>query len=139
MTMHAKIYFDEDCCYTAEIPALQGCVAQGVTMDQVKDNVKIAVHDWFEAMEQKHHLDTSEFSNMCFDDTIKCDVKLHIKVIEDIDGTYTAVVPALENCTAQGLTQDEAIGNLKVALVQWIQLSELKSGVDFNELTDITL
>lgn len=145
MTIHAKIYSDEDAYYTAEIPALQGCVAQGLTFDEAKDNLKIAVHDWLESMEARDHMDSTELIDMDLssdslgDNSGDKKLTIHIKVIEDVDGTYTAEVPALNGCAAQGFTVDEAKENLKIAVHDWLENMENRYHVDENELIDVDL
>jgi predicted RNase H-like HicB family nuclease len=145
MTIHAKIYSDEDAYYTAEVPALQGCIAQGLTFDEAKDNLTIAVHDWLECMEAKNRVDYTELLNMNLSSDDSGDssgdrkLTIHIKVIEDVDGTYTAEVPALNGCVAQGLTIIEAKENLKIAVHDWLENMEHKNHVDENELIDVQL
>lgn len=60
MTFHVKIIEDEDSWYTAEVPALKGCVSQGATIDEAKENLKIAIESWMEQYEDKEHIDKTE-------------------------------------------------------------------------------
>jgi predicted RNase H-like HicB family nuclease len=119
------------------VPAFEGCTAQGVTMEQVKENIKVAVHDWFEDMEAKYHVNAAELSDICMDGNLSCNLKVHAKVSKGDDGLYLAEVSALKDCTAQGVSKIEALCNLKVALAQWIQLSELRSGIDLHDLVNV--
>ncbi len=46
------IYPCEEGGYVAEIPALKGCLAQGETLDEVLDELKIITALWLETAEQ---------------------------------------------------------------------------------------
>lgn len=49
MTLRAIIHPDESGGYWAEVPALPGCVTQGETIDEVRENLHEAVEAWLEA------------------------------------------------------------------------------------------
>ncbi len=44
---------DETGYYTAEIPALPGCLSQGKTSEEAKQNIKEAIEGWIEVMNEK--------------------------------------------------------------------------------------
>ena len=44
---------DETGYYTAEVPALPGCVSQGKTPEEARENIKEAVEGWIEVMNDK--------------------------------------------------------------------------------------
>jgi predicted RNase H-like HicB family nuclease len=46
MTLKAIIHKAEEGGYWAEVPALPGCVSQGETLDEVRDNIKEAIEGW---------------------------------------------------------------------------------------------
>jgi antitoxin HicB len=46
------IYPCEEGGYVAEIPALKGCLAQGETIEEVLDELKIATDLWLETAEK---------------------------------------------------------------------------------------
>lgn len=41
-------YSEDDNCYIAEIPALAGCIADGSTIDEALNNIKIVEEEWLE-------------------------------------------------------------------------------------------
>ena len=41
-------YSEDDNCYIAEIPALAGCMADGSTIDEALNNIKIVEEEWLE-------------------------------------------------------------------------------------------
>lgn len=51
MKLRALIHADETGGYWAEVPALPGCVTQGETMDEVRENLREAIEAWLEAGE----------------------------------------------------------------------------------------
>jgi predicted RNase H-like HicB family nuclease len=38
----------EDNCFLAEVPELPGCMADGMTIDEVTQNIKIIMNEWIE-------------------------------------------------------------------------------------------
>ncbi len=50
---HVKIEQDEDGIYIASVPALPGCVSDGVTRAEALMNVKDAIEGWLSAEDQK--------------------------------------------------------------------------------------
>jgi len=61
MKLHVVIEKDEDGFYTAEVPALPGCLSQGKTYDEAIANITEAVEGWLEVMESKYSNDSSNF------------------------------------------------------------------------------
>lgn len=54
MIIHAIIEQDEDGYFTAEVPALPGCLSQGNTHEEAILNIKEAIEGWLDVMEAKH-------------------------------------------------------------------------------------
>jgi predicted RNase H-like HicB family nuclease len=46
MTLKAIIHNADEGGFWAEVPALPGCVSQGETLDEVRDNIKEAIEGW---------------------------------------------------------------------------------------------
>ncbi len=46
MTVSVVIHLAEEGGFWAEVPALPGCVSQGETVEEVRDNVREAVEGW---------------------------------------------------------------------------------------------
>jgi predicted RNase H-like HicB family nuclease len=46
MTLSALIYTDDESGFRAEVPAIPGCITQGETIDEVRENLDEAVHAW---------------------------------------------------------------------------------------------
>ena len=61
MKLHVVIEKDEEGFYTAEVPALPGCLSQGKTYDEAIANITEAVEGWLEVMESKYSNDSSNF------------------------------------------------------------------------------
>ena len=61
MKLHVVIEKDEEGFYTAEVPALPGCLSQGKTYDEAIANISEAVEGWLEVMESKYSNDSSNF------------------------------------------------------------------------------
>ena len=59
MILHVTIEQDEAGYYTAEVPALPGCLSQGKTRDEAIANIKEAIEGWIEVMESKQSIDPS--------------------------------------------------------------------------------
>lgn len=50
MVFNAIVKLDETGYYVAEVPALPGCISQGKTIKEVKENIKEAIEGWLEVM-----------------------------------------------------------------------------------------
>ena len=59
MKLHVVIEQDEAGYYTAEVPALPGCLSQGKSREEALTNIKEAIEGWFEVMESKFSFDPS--------------------------------------------------------------------------------
>ena len=44
---------DESGFYTAEVPALPGCVSQGSSPEEARNNIREAIEGWIEVMNEK--------------------------------------------------------------------------------------
>jgi len=53
LKLHVIIEQDEAGYYTAEVPALPGCLSQGKTHEEALANIKEAIEGWLEVMESK--------------------------------------------------------------------------------------
>ena len=51
MTLKAIIHEDESGGYWAEVPSLPGCVTQGESIEEVRENLREAIEAWLEAGE----------------------------------------------------------------------------------------
>ena len=51
MNLKAIIHEDETGGYWAEVPSLPGCVSQGETIEEVRENIREAIEAWLEAGE----------------------------------------------------------------------------------------
>ena len=53
--MRLEVVFekDESGYYVAEVPALPGCVSQGRTISDAKDNIREAIQGWIAVMNDK--------------------------------------------------------------------------------------
>ena len=48
-------------------------------------------------------------------------MKYRVLIEQDEDGAHVAEVPALPGCISQGLTRNEALKNLKVAITAYLE------------------
>ncbi|MBE9047559.1 type II toxin-antitoxin system HicB family antitoxin [Pleurocapsales cyanobacterium LEGE 10410] len=48
MKIKAIVHQAEEGGYWAEVPALQGCITEGDTMEELKSNLKDAIEGWLE-------------------------------------------------------------------------------------------
>lgn len=53
MKFHVTVEKDEAGYYVAEVPAMPGCVSQGRTKKEAKENISEAIRGWLNAMEAK--------------------------------------------------------------------------------------
>ena len=53
MKLFAVIEQDETGYYFAEVPALPGCVSQGKTITEAKENIREAITGWLAVMNDK--------------------------------------------------------------------------------------
>jgi len=63
MKLYATIERDETGYYVAEVPALPGCVSQGKTVAEAKENITEAITGWLAVMNakaKKRHATTLE-------------------------------------------------------------------------------
>jgi predicted RNase H-like HicB family nuclease len=55
MKVEVLIEKDETGYYVADVPALPGCISQGKTIAEAKENIKEAIELWVEVMNEKTH------------------------------------------------------------------------------------
>ncbi len=53
MRLQIVIEKDDSGYYVAEVPALPGCVSQGRTILEAKENIKEAIQGWIQVMNDK--------------------------------------------------------------------------------------
>ena len=53
MKLHVIIKQDENGYYVAEVPAIPGCLSQGIDREEAIANIKEAIEGWLEVMESK--------------------------------------------------------------------------------------
>ncbi len=82
--------------YTAYIPSLQGCIADGATRDQALQNVKQLLLQYLHAL--------------------NIDV-----VFEAQERGIIASIPSLPNCTSWGLTEQAALRNLQQSIARYVE------------------
>ena len=53
--MKFKVVIEKDSTgyYVASVPALPGCLTQGKTLSEVKENIREAISGWLEVMNEK--------------------------------------------------------------------------------------
>ncbi|MCP4371743.1 MAG: type II toxin-antitoxin system HicB family antitoxin [Deltaproteobacteria bacterium] len=54
MKLHVIIEQNEAGYYVAEVPALPGCLSQGMSHEEAINNIRDAIEGWLEVMESKH-------------------------------------------------------------------------------------
>ncbi len=64
MKLLAVIEQDETGYYCAEVPDLPGCVSQGKTIAEAKENIKEAIAGWLAVMNDKANLSVEEFNDL---------------------------------------------------------------------------
>lgn len=57
MKLHVLVEQDESGFYTVEVPALPGCLSQGITREEALANIQEAIEGWMEVMESKRAID----------------------------------------------------------------------------------
>ena len=60
MKLHVVIEQDETGYFSAEVPALPGCLSQGKTREEALANIKEAIEGWLEVMEAKREIDLTQ-------------------------------------------------------------------------------
>lgn len=53
MKLKAVLHPAEEGGYWAEVPALPGCVSEGETLEEVRDNIREAAEGWLEVAEER--------------------------------------------------------------------------------------
>ena len=60
MKLHVVIEKDEFGYYSAEVPALPGCLSQGRSREEAIENIKEAIEGWLEVMESRQSFDPAQ-------------------------------------------------------------------------------
>ena len=64
-------------------------------------------------------------------------MKLHILIEQDEAGYYVAEVAALPGCLSQNMTHEEALANVKEAIVGCLETMEGKEELDLNQSVEV--
>lgn len=56
----------------------------------------------------------------------------HVTVEENEDGWFVAECPALPGCATQGKDEQEALANIREAIVAWLWAEDQKAVADLN-------
>jgi predicted RNase H-like HicB family nuclease len=56
----------------------------------------------------------------------------HVTLDHGEDGWVTAECPALPGCVSQGMTEEEAIRNIKEAITAWMWAEDQKAAADIS-------
>jgi predicted RNase H-like HicB family nuclease len=64
-------------------------------------------------------------------------MKLHVLIEQDEAGYFVAEVPALPGCLSQGKTREEALSNVKEAIVGWLETMEAKTDLDLDRSVEV--
>ena len=54
MKLKVVIHTAEEGGFWAEVPALPGCITEGDTMEELKNNIKDAIEGWLEVANNNH-------------------------------------------------------------------------------------
>ena len=66
-------------------------------------------------------------------------MNIRVVIEQDEDGFYVAEVPAMPGCLSQGRTREEAIANIREAIVGWLEVMEQKAGAVRGEPIEVSL
>ena len=66
-------------------------------------------------------------------------MKLHVVIEKDEAGFYVADLPALPGCFSQGKTHEEALENIKEAIVGWLEVMDNKHKVDPSRMVEVVV
>jgi predicted RNase H-like HicB family nuclease len=58
MNFQINIELDETGYYIAEVPALPGCISQGQTLEEAKENIKEAISAWIEVVNERTKIES---------------------------------------------------------------------------------
>jgi predicted RNase H-like HicB family nuclease len=71
MKFNVIIEKDESGYYVAEVPALPGCLSQGKTFEEAKENIKEAIEGWLEVMNEKANSPENELLKFWYEPETK--------------------------------------------------------------------
>jgi predicted RNase H-like HicB family nuclease len=66
-------------------------------------------------------------------------MNIRVVIEQDEDDFYVAEVPAMPGCLSQGRTREEAIANIREAIVGWLEVIEQKAGAVRGEPIEVSL
>ncbi len=66
-------------------------------------------------------------------------MNIRVVIEQDEDGFFVAEVPAMPGCLSQGRTREEAIANIREAIVGWLEVMERKAGAVRGEPIEVSL
>jgi len=66
-------------------------------------------------------------------------MRVRVIIEKDEAGYFVAEVPAMPGCLSQGQTREEAITNIKEAIVGWLEVMESKSSMPEGEAVEVTV
>ena len=66
-------------------------------------------------------------------------MNIRVVIEQDEDGYYVAEVPAMPGCLSQGRTREEAIANIREAIVGWLEVMERKACAVRGEPIEVSL
>ena len=66
-------------------------------------------------------------------------MNIRVVIEQDEDGFYVAEVPAMPGCLSQGQTREEAIANIREAIVGWLEVMEAKAPAPAGEPVEVSV
>jgi len=66
-------------------------------------------------------------------------MKIRVVIERDEAGYFVAEVPALPGCFSQGMTQGEALENIKEAIEGWMEVMEEKHPFDRADAVEVVI
>lgn len=128
---------DEDDAFIVDVPEIPGCTAHGPTYADAAREIQVAMSLWIDTCEEfgmEIHMppepmgERLQFSYIWHQDEKQAELGIsrkHEMVIywSDAGETYTAEVPAIPGCAADGRTYNEAVAKAQAVMEEWIEAS----------------
>ena len=116
--------------YAVSCPMLPGCLSQGDTMEEALSNIQMAIKEWLISVQETilfgqpdveviEVADDESGYRSLRGNAMKYRVLLH----KSEDG-YSVVCPGLPGCHAQGDSEDEALGNIREVIQDFLARRE---------------